>query len=100
MKEFLSTKDWIFDSELGQHRNRRKANYKDNQKEPPKFTIESNVLSSCRREISLEELLEYPSQKVKMFATIIAEEMEKLDHEFLFQELHKPLSLVRAFRAS
>ena len=35
-----------------------------------------------------------------MFATIIAEEMEKLDHQFIHEQLHKPSSLVLAFRAS
>jgi hypothetical protein len=38
----------------------------------PKFSVDSAVLSATRREMTLQEMLEYPSQKVRMFATIIA----------------------------
>lgn len=75
LKEYISTKDWIFDSELGQHRFKKKIRDRDPQKTVQKFTIDSSVLSSTRREMTLEELVEYPSPKVRMFATIIAEEI-------------------------
>ena len=75
LKEYISTKDWIFDSELGQHRFRKKVKDRDASKPAPSFSVDSAVLSSARKETTLEGLLEYPSQKVRMFATIIAEEM-------------------------
>jgi len=73
LKEYISTKDWIFDSELGQNRFKKKLRDRDPQKIAPKFTIDSSILASTRREMTLQELVEFPSPKVRMFATIIAE---------------------------
>lgn len=78
MKEYMSVKDWIYDSALGhQHTARRLKEKKE------EAWIQSNVLVNKNQNIPLRDLVNSNNKKVAMFSRIIQEELENEDRNFL-----------------
>lgn len=78
MKEYMSMKDWIYDSALGHQHITRKLKEKKEE-----AWIQSNVLVAKNQKNSLRDLVNSNNKKVAMFSRIIQDELENEDKNFL-----------------
>lgn len=67
MKEYMSMKDWIYDSALGHQHITKKLK----EKKEETAWIQSNVLMAKNQRISLRDLVNSNNKKVAMFSRII-----------------------------